>query len=105
MPQLTRFAEKLTVAAEIESIDGLRDAVAAGLGATILPWSVANQVAVTGRSIIQPIANPTIEDTVSLCTSDYLPLSAPAEAIHEILRELASSIVTNSAWPGVRPAV
>ena len=101
----TRTRGTPRLAAEIESIDGLRDAVAAGLGATILPWSVANQVAVPGRSVIQAIANPVIEDTVSLCTSDYLPLSAAAEGVHEILLELASGIVTNSAWPGVRPVI
>lgn len=90
--------------AEIESIDGLRDAVAAGIGATILPWSVANQVAVAGRSSIQPIADPAIEDIVSLCISDYLPLTGPAEAVHEILLELARGITIDSGWQGVRPA-
>jgi LysR family transcriptional regulator, nitrogen assimilation regulatory protein len=100
----TRSRSNLRLAAEIESIDALREAVAAGLGATILPWTIANQIVVPGRSMIQPISSPAIEDTVSLCTSDYLPLSGPAEAVHEILLELARGAVTTSAWPGVRPA-
>lgn len=75
----TRTRSTPRLAAEIESIDRLRDAAAGGLGTTILPWSVANQVAGPGRSVIQAIANPAIEDTVSLCTSDYLPLSAAAK--------------------------
>ncbi len=92
------------LAAEIESVDGLRDTVAAGIGATILPWSVANQIVVPGRSMVVPIENPTIEDVVSLCTSDYLPLSAAAEGVHEILLELASAIVATPDFPGIRPA-
>ena len=98
----SRSRSTLQLAAEIESIDGLSEAVADGIGATILPWSVANQVAVPGRSVIQAIATPLIEDTVSLCTSDYLPLSGPAEAVHEILYGLASEIAASSGWPGVR---
>ncbi|WNJ93573.1 nitrogen assimilation transcriptional regulator NAC [Bosea sp. 685] len=88
--------------AEIESLGTLRDAVSEGAGATILPWSVANQVVVPGRSAIRQIASPKIEDTVSLCVSDLIPLSEAAVAIRGILFEIATQAVLSGRLSATR---
>lgn len=88
------------IAAEVESLGTLRGAVCDGTGVTILPWSVASQIAVPLRSAIRRISKPKIEETVSLCVSDQMPLSEAAAAIHALLFELAT--VESGQWQGTK---
>ncbi|HEU0200172.1 MAG TPA: LysR substrate-binding domain-containing protein [Burkholderiaceae bacterium] len=76
------------VAAEIESAATLRDAIEAGLGATILPWAVASNFAGLEPPVIRRVIEPTIQATVSLCVSDHLTMSDSALAVREVLDQL-----------------
>jgi len=82
------------VVSEIESVSSLGAAVMDGLGSTIIPASVAASASSFAGADIRRLARPVIEATVSLCTSDHLPLSEPAQAVHDILLELIAG------WPG-----
>lgn len=86
------------IVAEVESVSTLRDAVAEGAGSTILPWSVACQIAVPSRSVVRAITSPKIEETVSVCVSDQMPLSEAAVAIRNILLELALTAARSGRW-------
>ncbi len=86
------------VVAEVESLETLRAAVADGVGCAILPWSVANQIAVPGRSHIVAIANPRIEDTISIGISEQMPLSEAAVAVRSILLDLALIAAKSGRW-------
>jgi LysR family nitrogen assimilation transcriptional regulator len=81
------------VVAEIESASTLTSVIAEGLGATILPESMARQV-VGSCDAWQCRITPVIEAPLALCQSDHLPLSEPAQAIKDILLELVAE------WPG-----
>jgi LysR family transcriptional regulator, nitrogen assimilation regulatory protein len=81
------------VIAEIESASTLTSVIAQGLGATILPESMARQV-VASCDAWQSLITPLIEAPLALCQSDHLPLSEPAQAIKDILLELVAQ------WPG-----
>ncbi len=76
------------VVAEIESAATLNAAVAAGLGATILPESAARAMAASIQAPLSRIISPTIEVPLALCVSDHLPLSEPAQAVKDIILEL-----------------
>ena len=83
------------VVAEIESASTLTAVIADGLSATILPESMARQVAASCGGWQSRIVDPIIEAPLALCQSDHLPLSEPAQAIKEILIELVAGLPGN----------
>ena len=89
------------VIAEVESPITLRAAVAEGLGATILPASMARDMAQDPAIGCRRIVAPTIPAQLTLCESDHLPLSEPAQAVKVILTELARGLAAVPGWmPG-----
>lgn len=80
------------VVAEVESASTLTAVIADGLGATILPASMAREVAASCNAWLCRIVEPVIEAPLALCQSDHLPLSEPALAIKEILLELVAGL-------------
>lgn len=80
------------VVAEIESDGTLTAVIAEGLGATILPESMARRVMAACPAWRSRIVEPTIEAPLALCQSDNLPLSEPAQAVKEILLGLAEEL-------------
>jgi LysR family transcriptional regulator, nitrogen assimilation regulatory protein len=82
------------VVAEIESASTLIAVIAEGLGATILPGSMAREVVASSPSWLSRIMEPEIEAPLALCRSDHLPLSEPAQAVGDILLQLVAD------WPG-----
>ena len=83
------------VVAEIESAETLAAVIADGLAATILPESMASQIAGSCNAWLCRIVEPVIEAPLALCQSDFLPLSEPAQAIREILLELVANLPGN----------
>lgn len=80
------------VVAEIESASTLTAVIAEGLGATILPESMARTVVASCNAWHSRIVEPSIEAPLALCQSDHLPLTEPAQAIKDILLELVASL-------------
>jgi LysR family nitrogen assimilation transcriptional regulator len=80
------------VVAEIESASTLTAVIAEGLGATILPESMARTVVAACKAWQCRIIEPVIEAPLALCQSDHLPLTEPAQAIREILLELVATL-------------
>lgn len=80
------------VVAEIESASTLTAVIADGLGATILPESMARTVVGSCDAWQCQIIEPAIDAPLALCQSDHLPLSEPAQAIKEILLELVAQL-------------
>jgi LysR family transcriptional regulator, nitrogen assimilation regulatory protein len=80
------------VVAEIESDSTLKAVILDGLGTTILPESMAQEVAACCGAWRSLIVEPIIEAPLALCQSDHLPLSEPAQAIKDILLELAATL-------------
>lgn len=92
------------VIAEIESVTTLSEAIADGVGATILPWSVAARIERSEGIVIRRVINPVIEVPVSMCVSDHLPMSATAMAVHAILMKLVRELGVSGEWRGIRRA-
>jgi LysR family nitrogen assimilation transcriptional regulator len=98
-----RVGLDVNVIAEIESVPTLARAVWAGLGGTILPWSSASAVA-NGRDdiAVRRITRPSMQVKVSICTSDQLPLSEPAQAVSDVLADLAHRYAADHEARGVK---
>lgn len=80
------------VVAEIESATTLTAVIANGIGATILPASMAREVTASCEAWRCRIVDPMIEAPLALCQSDHLPLSEPAQAVKAILLELVADL-------------
>jgi LysR family nitrogen assimilation transcriptional regulator len=80
------------VVAEIESAITLTAVIADGLGASILPASMAREVVQVCGAWQARIVEPGIEAPLALCQSDHLPLSEPAQAVKDILLELVAAM-------------
>lgn len=92
------------VVAEVESASTLTAVIKEGLGATILPESMARQIVAWGGAWHRRITAPAIEAPLALCQSDHLPLSEPAEAVRRIVLELVAAWPDNLLAPASRGA-
>ncbi|MBL8588263.1 MAG: nitrogen assimilation transcriptional regulator NAC [Methylobacteriaceae bacterium] len=101
--QLARARVAPAIVSELESVPALGAAVMDGLGATILPSSVAESAKSFGGAVTRRLVRPVIEATVSLCISDHLPLSEPAIAAKSVLFEVVSDLMAQHPR-GIRPA-
>jgi LysR family nitrogen assimilation transcriptional regulator len=100
---LSRARVVPNVSSEIESVSSLGAAVMDGLGSTILPASVAASASSFAGADIRRLVRPVIEATVSLCTSDHLPLSEPALAVRSVLLDVVEKLMRKHPQ-GVRSA-
>lgn len=85
------------VVAELESVGLMGQAVSAGLGATMLPRSIAERLAEDSDLRLVRTSTP-IDVHLSLGTPSSLPLSRAAECVRDVLRRVvASTLVTRPA--------
>lgn len=90
------------IVAEVEALLTLQDAVAAGVGCTILPWSVASKIIVPEKSRVYELSSPVIQEDVSLCVPESIPETEAGLAVREILIDLAKNMVASQNWPGTK---
>lgn len=87
---LTAASTALNVVAEVETVSLATRAVRAGLGATILPESIAERIVRRGGLSHRRLL-PTLTVHVSLGTASGQTLSRPAEAVRAALREVLAA--------------
>jgi len=90
------------IRAEIESSETLRQAIDAGVGATILPAALAASASVAKQPIIRRIVEPGLQATVSLCVPNHLPMSDQAQAVLAILRKQIDDLFQQGRFVGIR---
>ncbi|MBH2972949.1 nitrogen assimilation transcriptional regulator NAC [Serratia marcescens] len=79
----------VNVVGEIESSGALSAAIASGLGATVLPESVARAMIGPAKAWMARINAPTMSVPLSLCMSGQQALSAPALLVKDLLLSIA----------------
>lgn len=79
----------INVVGEIESSGALSAAIASGLGATVLPESVARAMIGPAKAWMARINAPTMSVPLSLCMSGQQSLSAPALLVKDLLLSIA----------------
>lgn len=90
------------VRAEIESAATLREAIESGLGATVLPWALASTFVGARHPQVRRVVDPRLETTVSLCVSETMPMTEPAQAVREILVTLVRELFEGGRCVGIR---
>lgn len=96
--QFMRAGIQFRLIAEVESAMTLKAVITDGLGATISPWSMAREIANDRPSWCRHIVNPVIAAPLTLCQSDHLPLSEPAQVVRAILLELVAGLSATFVW-------
>jgi LysR family nitrogen assimilation transcriptional regulator len=86
------------IAAEIDSIVIMMQAVRAGLGTAVMPLSIRQNFDMSDLTV-RRIVEPEIQLTVSICTSEHQPMSEPALAVHQVLVELIESFARTHSLP------
>jgi LysR family nitrogen assimilation transcriptional regulator len=76
------------IVAEIHSQSTLSSAIAAGVGAAVLPMSIAKELPNLDELCIRRINAPSASQQMSLCISDNAALSDAAFAVYKILLEI-----------------
>jgi len=99
----TRVGLQPTLAAEIDSLATLMDAVDAGLGATIQPWAATRRVADADKRFrLSAIAESDAIRRSYLCSLPNDELSPTALAARVVLAVCARELVGNGTWIGAR---
>ena len=83
---------KPKVVAEIESAKTLTALIGDGLGAAIVPTSLARELIQDCNAWQARIVSPEIDARLSLCQSDHLPLSEPAKVVKEVMMEIIAEM-------------
>lgn len=78
------------IVAEIHSQSTLSSAIAAGMGAAVLPMSIAKELPNLDELCIRRINAPSASQQMSLCISDNVALSDAAFAVYKILLEIVA---------------
>jgi LysR family nitrogen assimilation transcriptional regulator len=86
------------IVGEVESVALMARAVRGGLGATVLPLSVAQRM-IGHHDLQQRHLLPALEVQVSLGTASGQTLSRAAEAVRELLRDVLKSYLSASHTP------
>jgi DNA-binding transcriptional LysR family regulator len=98
---MTQAGIQFNVVADIDSVPSMLEAVEAGVGATVLPWSAVHRQAVEGRISVRPFAVP-ITREIAMCRSDTAPLTAAVTATWAAIRPCFEELVRSSKWRGLR---
>lgn len=99
---LTRNGHNFQVIAELDAVPSLIEAVEAGMGATVLPWSAFYRYAARGRIAYKPFAER-LEREISFCISDVSPLTIAAAAARQVIENVILSLIASGEWRGLVP--
>jgi LysR family transcriptional regulator, nitrogen assimilation regulatory protein len=86
---------------EIDALGTLRDAVASGIGNSILPWSALYDAEPRTALNCRHIADAQLVRTVSLCFSEVAERSPAIEAVALTLKSLVRELVESGTWQAV----
>jgi LysR family transcriptional regulator, nitrogen assimilation regulatory protein len=87
------------IVAEIQSQSTLSSAIAAGMGATVLPETIAAVLPNFADLCLRRIDAPAASLQMSLCISDNVGLSDAAFAVYKILQEIIGGAWVNQVAP------
>ena len=96
---LSAVSTSANVVAEVEALSLATRAVRAGLGATVLPESIAERILRRGNLSRRGLS-PTLSVRVSLGTASGQTLSRPAEAVRNMLHEVLDGYRRNLPLSG-----
>jgi len=94
---------EISVIAEVNAIPQLIELAEAGVGSTVLAYSVIYQQVKNQKIDLLRITEPTITRSVYLCRNATIPLSIATSAIQTLIESLVSEMVKTGEWPTTPP--
>lgn len=91
----------LEVVADVSSPYTMVQLARAGIGVTVLPWSMLGASAPTELPVAR-IVKPVLSRTIAVATAIDLPQSPSLIAIRSLLMETMKGLVASSQWQGAR---
>ncbi|RYF69183.1 MAG: LysR family transcriptional regulator [Comamonadaceae bacterium] len=90
------------IAAEINSVYVLKNAVEAGVGPTIMPLGLAQREVADGRLIAHRIRGGAVVRVLGVCVSRHLPVTAAKRAACLLVADVVRELCDNNLWQGAR---
>lgn len=90
---------KLSVIAEVNTINQLVELAARGIGSTILSYASVADAHESGRIVVFPISNARLFRPVYLCRSATAPLSIGTALVQNLIISASADMVRSGAWP------
>jgi len=97
---LQKCGGKPRIAYEVDSMNAIREAVALGLGYTVLPSAAVHQEVVSKRLVLRELTDPPLRRTLLLVTSTQRPLSRTARTAAAAIKKEIHELVRSGAWIG-----
>lgn len=91
----------LDVVAEVSSPHTMVQLARAGVGATVLPWSMVGPTAAPDLAMAR-IVNPVLARTIAVATAVAVPRSRALVSIQALLLEIVEELVSGKQWEGAR---
>ncbi len=91
------------IVAEISSLTLMKQAAAAGLGATVLSWPSMAQELTDGQLVAVEISRPSLARTAMVCVSPSIPRTRATECVLDTLVQVIHQTAQAASWRGVKP--
>ena len=90
------------VGVEVNSLTLMKQAVIAGMGATILSWSSVDAQLEDQTLVAIELVDPTLSRVAAICVSSVTPQSVACQSVVKIIMQCVRDIALKAAWPGVQ---
>ncbi|MBL3596140.1 LysR family transcriptional regulator [Rhodovulum sulfidophilum] len=90
------------LAVEIDSYSNIKNLVAAGFGASVLPWHAVAPEAEAGRLVVSRIVAPGLWRGAWLIRPGARPVTRAQEAVAETLRMVVDDLLARGVWAAAR---
>ena len=90
------------VGVEVNSLTLMKQAVIAGMGATILSWSSVDNELNDKTLVAIELTDPALSRIASICISSVTPQSVACQSVVKIIMESVREVALKAAWPGVQ---
>lgn len=90
------------VVAEANSLTLLKQAAAAGIGATILSWPSVDPEVTQGQLVAIEIVHPSLTRVAAMCLPVATPRTRALECVLAVAAEAVQNTVRRASWRGVR---
>lgn len=88
---------------EVNSLNILKSAVLAGIGATILPRAAVAVEVRNGQLQVERIVSPRVTRIPALCAAPNVPTTNAMRAVSDLVVEVAAELCSSGMWEGTAP--
>jgi len=91
------------IVVEVNSLNILKSAVLAGIGATILPLACVADEVRNEQLQVERIVSPRVTRIPALCTPPNVPMTNAIRAVSDLVVQVAGELCSSGVWKGTSP--